>query len=1339
MPEYLGWAISRWTYSWLNPLLKTGKDHILTINDLWTLDGQFTAETLGGKLDECWAKERKRKDGEKSSSAMRLFRALFDAFGRNYLIASVYMFLYCLLQVSSSIILLYLIKWIQAGSFRSYGVWYGYTLGVALFIVQLGGTLCYNWHLEMTTKLGYRLRTCLISAIYKKAFIISNEARKEFTVGKITNLTATDTNRIDQSCQWNHYCWAAPFQILVSVGLLIWILGPSALVGFGVVAVYIPFQFRIIKVLSGFRRSANKFMDKRVKLIQEVLLGIRVVKMYAWESSFLDMITKSRLEELKQIRGFLFSRAVVNGVTQVVPTIAMLLSFVCYTLVGNPLDPAVVFAALQLFYTIRNPMTFLPMIVTMGVDAWFGMGRIGEFLLASEMEDGSTRLPRSDNPDDPSIEIKDGHFQWQQPTTAPAPENGVKAPAAPPNVDIQLKENTHNVFELNHVQLRIPSGKLVAVVGKVGSGKSSLLNALVGEMSRVSGTVTFRGSVGYCQQQAWIQNTTVRENILFGKQYDEKQYNEVIRACSLERDFAILPNGDETEIGERGINLSGGQKQRVQIARALYFDPDIVLFDDPLSAVDAHVGRALFENCLLGKLAGKTRVLVTHQLHFLPKVDIVVLMEAGKIVAQTSFEELLRTNESFAKLMQEFGGHEEEEGEPKDLNIVKSELNEKNATAASIDEDSKQEIKKSEKFSKDAKVTKKSAEALKENTQPKIKKGLMMVEERNEGAVQLKFYARYMKLCGGGVALLGLFLVIFMAQGSRVMTDQWLTYWTDHAFALTMAQYIGIYIGKCVVKYGLFLAKCVVDTGWCLFQAVMNVVYGITMSYLGTLGSLNMHREALTSVLRSPLSFFDATPLGRITSRFSRDFDGVDNMLPLLLYQLVQTTFSTLANFILIAINIPAFLGPLVVMLIGYYMIQVYYRATARELKRLDSISRSPLLANVSESMTGLATIRAYAASHRFIAKNSSLMDTNNRAYYPALLIQRWIQLRVEGLNAFLVLATSMFVILFGGGLSPQMSGLVLVYVTQATTALTAVVRQSADAEINMNSAERVIHYIDDLEREGGTEVVATKGLDPAWPQMGKLEIKDVVLKYRSDLPPVLHGVSVSVEPGTMIGIVGRTGAGKSTILTCILRLFEYESGSIVIDGVDIKTVGLRDLRHRIGVIPQEPVLFSGTIRSNLDPFGKYQDADLWSALERSDLKGVVSGSTGGLDAIVTENGENWSTGQRQLICLARAILKDAKIIMLDEATASVDLATDEFIQRAIRTNFINSTVLTIAHRLNTIADYDKILVMGAGKVIEFGRPKDLLEDEESHFSKMVAETGPNNAAAIRELANKGN
>ncbi|KAI8925342.1 P-loop containing nucleoside triphosphate hydrolase protein [Entophlyctis helioformis] len=1151
---------------------------------------------------------------------------------------------------------------------------------------------------------------------------------------------------------------------------------------------YVPFQYWITGKLTGFRRAANLYADKRIKIIQEVMLGIRVIKIYAWEHSFLQLLSSLRASELFHVRGFLMARASVSSITQVVPTFAMLFSFVCYSLLGNPFSPAKIFASLSLFYALRIPMLFLPIVLTQATDAWVAATRIGALLLAPELSTGPALLPASDEPDEPAVHVKDASFEWEQVMDASAasaqgkkPKKSKKSKAAE-----QLKESAdasssrspspqpqpQSVFKIENLNLSIPRGKLVAVVGSVGSGKSSLLNALVGEMRRTAGSVTFRGTVGYCQQQAWIQNASVRDNILFGLPYDADKYARVLRDCSLERDLTILPGGDATEIGERGINLSGGQKQRVSIARAVYFDPDIVLLDDPLSAVDAHVGRYLFENCIVKALHGKTRVLVTHQLHFLPAVDYIVVMDAGAVVAQGTFEQLMGSSTRFATLMKEYGGLEESDGsdnddddsnsddgagDPADVLPVSAKRIAGDLVVIEDSTDVNPNIDASEgklapRRSRDA-LAAKSRESMssardktaKGDTKPVVNNAIMKAEERNTGAVSAHFYLSYGNLAGGTIVYVTMAGLLVLANTSRIMTDQWLAYWTSGRFGLKRDEYIGIYVGLG------------------LFQVTANLAYGLTVAYFGAIASQHIHDDALAGVLRSPISFFDSTPLGRITSRFSRDVDGVDNLLP----ESVRVVFFTftlcMSNLVLISSVFPWFIVAVFPVLYAYYMLQSYYRATARELKRLDSVSRSPLIANVSEMLSGLATIRAYDAAQRFRVKNMALLDENNKAYYLSLLIQRWIQLNLEALNSGVVLAVAIMAVVSKRSIGPAAAGLVLSYALQITSTFNWCIKMATDVEINMNSAERLIHYIEELEPEAaeviepgsvaatapavavgktadagqnGIAMASFAAFSPEWPTHGQIEARDIVLRYRPDLPPVLHGVSFIVQPGQKVGIVGRTGAGKSTILSALLRLFELDSGSLVIDGVDISKIGLRDLRQRVGVIPQEPVLFSGTIRSNLDPFQQYDDAALWEALERADLKTSIAQLPEGLDAPVSENGENWSTGQRQLLCLSRAVLKRARILLLDEATASVDLATDEFIQSAIRRpDFDGVTVITIAHRLNTIADYDRILVLGEGRVLEYDSPARLLGDPQGQFSQMVAETGASNAAMIRAIA----
>lgn len=546
------------------------------------------------------------------------------------------------------------------------------------------------------------------------------------------------------------------------------------------------------------------------------------------------------------------------------------------------------------------------------------------------------------------------------------------------------------------------------------------------------------------------------------------------------------------------------------------------------------------------------------------------------------------------------------------------------------------------------------------------------------------------------------------------MTDQWLAFWTSNRFRLPLNTYIGIYVAIGVA------------------QVIFITIFGLTNAYFGATASKRVHADALAGIFNAPISFFDSTPVGRITSRFSRDVDTLDNLLPESLRTFLFTLFFLSSNFVLISVVFPMFLIPLVPMVVVFYLFQKFYRNTSRELKRLDSVTRSPLVATISETIGGISTIRAYGSTERFEAKAFVIMNYNNMTYYPTLLVQRWMQLRLESLNSFLIFCAALFAIIARDTVDAGVSGLAISYAFLITSTFSWCIKQATDSEMNMNSAERMIFYIENLpsEREGIVPV------PHGWPSLGHISAKELRLRYRPELPLVIDGVSFDIQPSKKIGIVGRTGAGKSSVLSLILRLFEYEAGTITIDGVDISSISLTTLRSAIAVIPQDPVLFSGTIRFNLDPFSSYTDLQLHDVLRRCGLHDVVMSQPEGLEAMVAENGSNWSTGQRQLICLCRAMLKNSRIIMLDEATASVDFETDSFIQQAIR--FSTSTFLTIAHRLNTIADYDIIMVMAAGKVVEFDSPKALLSDPNSEFSKMVDETGAGNAAAIRLISERG-
>ncbi|KAF9277276.1 hypothetical protein BGZ74_003407 [Mortierella antarctica] len=857
-------------------------------------------------------------------------------------------------------------------------------------------------------------------------------------------------------------------------------------------------------------------------------------------------------------------------------------------------------------------------------------------------------------------------------------------------------------FALKNINLSIPRGQLVAIVGAVGSGKSSLLNALVGEMRKTGGSMEYGGTIGYCPQSAWIQNATVQDNILFGQPLDEVRYRSVIRNCALERDIQILPDGDQTEIGERGINLSGGQKQRVNIARAVYFDADVVLLDDPLSAVDAHVGKYLFKNCIMGALQGKTRVLVTHQLHVLPQVDYVICMKDGEIVERGTFHELMSNEGEFSNLMKAHGGIEEEQVEEEE----EEEEEEKAVVVAAAEQISE----KVEEEMTEGKGEKKDAPGGKP-------KGLMSQEERATGSVDGKIYKNYVNAAGGGLLVPLLLLLLILTQIAKVGNDLWLSWWTELKFDKSQTFYMVLY------------------AVWGIAQGVFQFINGFYFSLAGARAAKNLHQKALQNIFRAPTSFFDTTPLGRIINRFSKDVDACDNLLSESYRMFTGTAAIVLSTFILISVIFPYFLIPLVPMLVFYYYAAIYYRSSSRELKRIDSILRSSLYAHFSETLSGLATIRAYREQDRFLERNAYFIDLENRPYFMSYSIQRWLGVRLETIANTLVFCTSLLGVCGRTSISPATIGLVLSYSMSVTGTFNWCVRQYAEVENNMNAVERLHHYAEELDVEADAIIPDNRPSDQ-WPSAGAIKIRNLEMRYRPELPSVLHDLSLDIQGGEKIGVVGRTGAGKSSIMMALFRLVEPSKGTIEIDGVDVGKIGLFDLRTRLAIIPQDPILFSGTIRSNLDPFEKRTDQELWEVLERSDLKAYVTSCEGGLDSQVSEFGENLSVGQRQLLCLARAMLTRARVIIMDEATASVDVATDVMLQKAIRVDFAQSTVLTIAHRLNTVIDYSRVLVLDHGEIREFDTPANLLRNPDSVFSSMVDETGAANAALLRSLAN---
>lgn len=1184
----------------------------------------------------------------------------------------------------------------------------GIGMAFGLFALTVTASVCTHQFFWRSMATGVLARAALITCIYERGVNLTGKARVKLNNATLVNHISTDVSRIDACAQWFHAAWTAPIQVVVCLIILITELGPSALAGFSLFVLMIPIQQRLMALQHRVRLVSMKWTDKRAKVLLEVLGAMRVVKYFSYEVPFLQRIFDLRKRELHGIRWILHLTSANMALAISMPVLAATLAFVTYTITAHNFNVAVIFSSLSLFQLLRQPMMFMPRALSAIPDASSAIQRLTHVFHA-DLISGDTLVIDKDQ--ELALLAKDATFEWEsygkdsgvafssKGARGGGPSRGkvksVKEDAAKetpaPGKDVPL-------FQVKNVTMTIPRGQLVAVVGPVGSGKSSLLQGLIGEMRKVSGHVSFGGRVGYCAQTAWIQNATLRDNITFGQPFDEDRYWRIIEIACLLPDLQLLPDGDLTEIGEKGINLSGGQKQRVNIARALYLDPEIVIFDDPLSAVDAHVGKSLFQDAIVGALRnrGVTVILVTHAIHFLSQVDYIYTLNNGVVTESGTYEELISRGGDFARLDLEFGGHASE----------------------GKDEDQTEEVTPQTGITiEDVKL--KSERAREKATgSGKLQGRLIVKEKRSTGSLSWRVYWTY--LIAGRGSITGPLLILFMLgmQGSLILNSYTLVWWETNKFDRPNSFY--------QVLYGCLGIS----------QAMFTFFLGAGIDFISYYASQSMHHKSVRNVFHASMSFFDTTPMGRILSIFGKDIDSVDNQLPQSMRLLVLTLASVTGSIIIVSVLEPYFVIAVFFILMGYFYFAAFYRASAREVKRLDSMLRSLLYAHFSETLTGLPTIRSYGEMKRFIAANRYYVDLEDRALILVVTNQRWLAIRLDFMGGILVFLVALLAVIDVSGINAAQIGLVLTYTTSLSQMCSLVTRQTADVENYMNAVERLVQYVagDTIPQEAPHEIQERKP-SAQWPEHGAVEFNDVKMAYRPGLPNVLRGISINIRGGEKIGIVGRTGAGKSSLMLALFRIVELSSGSITIDGVDISTIGLNDLRSKISIIPQDPLLFSGTIRSNLDPFSDHGDAELWDALHRSclldpstskrssasnDVEGEQA-STGryDLDSTIESEGANLSVGERSLLSLARALVKDCKVVVLDEATASVDLDTDSKIQQTIQTEFQDRTLLCIAHRLRTIISYDRILVLDAGLVAEFDTPSNLFKIENGLFRGM--------------------
>uniref|UniRef100_A0A4W6DUG8 ATP-binding cassette sub-family C member 10 n=1 Tax=Lates calcarifer TaxID=8187 RepID=A0A4W6DUG8_LATCA len=1313
-------CFSRLFYLWLTPLLRRGqRGQLDRPADVYHLPRKLRTSVVCRYFHQCWEAcrrgtavsngrdqwprpvSRNLLNGTWSSHYLEeplelegdvgLLRVLHKAFGLRFYLLGVLKVVVNMLSFTGPLLLSSLVNFIEEeGAPVSRGAW----CALGLFATTLLTSVLRNIYVFQVSKVALSARAALVSSIYGKALRVSGSSLAGFTLGEVVNLMSTDTDRVVNFFNSFHELWSLPFRFSITLYLLYLQVGVAFLGGLVVALLLVPLnKFLASRILSN-NKDMLRHKDSRVKLMTEILFGIRVIKFYNWESHFTQKVSDCRQRELSHLKAIKYLDAMCVYTWAALPVVISILTFVTYVMLGHQLTAAKVFTTLALVGMLIIPLNAFPWVLNGILEAKVSLDRIQRFFKLTNQDLQAYYALVSPEDSHTSLLLNQGTFSWQRPGSPDQNEGGESETAA-----------AKGSLLLHGLSLHITKGSLVVVVGKVGCGKSSLLAALTGELNRLSGVVYVADrevGFGLASQEPWIQHASVRDNILFGKDYDPTFYQAVIEACALSDDLNVLPNGDRTEVGENGVTLSGGQKARLALARAVYMDKDIYLLDDPLAAVDTDVAEHLMKKCIMELLRGKTRILCTHRIEFVDKADMVVLMDNGTIIKTGTPAEILPLVEAVPKKR-------------------KNDCNTKEKDGAEQDEDEPG-----------------SSPDLCVDDDP----DLSGAEQKQVGGLAWRVYQTYW-VAVGGVLASSILMSLLLMQASKNVSDWWLSHWiselknngstrsNDSVTAAFSSSHLLLFSPGGLMcplpSVQTFpLSNMSSDVKFYLMVygsiAAANTVFTALRAFLFAYGAIcaatAIHNRLLDRVLKATVTFFDTTPLGRILNRFSSDVYSVDDSLPFILNILLANVFGLLGMLVVMSYGLPWVLLPLLPLALLYHRTQRFYRHTSRELKRLCSLTLSPVYSHFSETLTGLGTIRASGSSARFEEESAKRLEQNQRCLFLSNAAMQWLDIRLQLIGVAVVTGLGVIAVVQHQfrSVDPGLVGLSLSYALSITTLLSGLIFSFTQTEMQLVSVERTEEYATGLPTE-------PQHCPPRGPSRAGLEFRGVVLAYRDGLPNALDGVSLVVRPGEKVGIVGRTGSGKSTLFLALFRMVELKQGQILLDGLDISSVGLGQLRSRLAIIPQDPFLFSGTIRENLDPCGRHQDWQLLDVLDQCHLSAVVD-RMGGLDAEVGERGKSFSVGQRQLLCLARALLTQAKVLCIDEATASVDQKTDQLLQQTIREKFQDKTVLTIAHRINTIMDCDRVLVMQGGKVVEFDTPAALCQSDHSIFQRLVGGRG---------------
>ncbi|CAI9770605.1 unnamed protein product [Fraxinus pennsylvanica] len=1263
------------TLSWLNSLLSIGAKRPLELKDIPLLAPKDRCKTNYKILNLNWEKLKLENPCKQPSLAWAILKSFWKEAACNAVFAGVN----TLVSYVGPYMISYFVDYLGGKETFPHE---GYILAGIFFSAKLIETLTTRqWYLGVDI-LGMHVRSALTAMVYQKGLRLSSSARQSHTSGEIVNYMAVDVQRVGDYSWYLHDIWMLPLQIVLALAILYKNVGIASAATLVATIISIVATVPLARVQEDYQDKLMSAKDERMRKTSECLRNMRILKLQAWEERYRALLEDMRSVEFKYLRKALYSQAFITFIFWSSPIFVSAVTFGTCILLGGQLTAGSVLSALATFRILQEPLRNFPDLVSMMAQTKVSLDRISGFLQEEELpEDATIVLPRGVT--NVAIEIKDGEFSWDPSSPTPT---------------------------LSGIQIRLEKGMRVAVCGVVGSGKSSLLSCILGEIPKVSGEVKICGSAAYVSQSAWIQSGNIEENILFGYPMDKAKYKSVLHACSLKKDLELFSHGDQTIIGDRGINLSGGQKQRVQLARALYQDADVYLLDDPFSAVDAHTGSELFKEYILTALATKTVVFVTHQVEFLPAVDLILVLKEGRVIQAGKYDELLQAGTDFNTLVcahheaieamdiSNQASEESDENNPLD----RSSLMRKKCDPVATNTDGMSKEVEEGTSASDKKAIKEKKKAKRSR-----RKQLVQEEERERGRVSMKVYLSYMAAAYKGMLIPLIIIAQTLFQVLQIASNWWMA-WANPQTTGDKPK------TSSVVLIGVYMALAFGSSWFIFVRAVLVATFGLAAAQ-------KLFLKMLRTVFRAPMSFFDSTPAGRILNRVSIDQSVVDLDIPFRLGGFASTTIQLLGIVGVMTKVTWQILLLVVPMAIACLWMQKYYMASSRELVRIVSIQKSPIIHLFAESIAGAATIRGFGQEKRFMKRNIYLLDCFARPFFCSLAAIEWLCLRMELISTFVFAFCMVLLVSFPhGSIDPSMAGLAVTYGLNMNARLSRWILSFCKLENKIISVERIHQYCH-IPSEAPA-VIEDFHPPSSWPENGTIEIIDLKVRYKESLPVVLHGVSCTFPGGKKIGIVGRTGSGKSTLIQALFRLIEPAGGRIIIDNIDISMVGLHDLRSRLSIIPQDPTLFEGTIRGNLDPLEEHSDQEIWQALDKSQLGEIVRQKEQKLDTPVLENGDNWSVGQRQLVSLGRALLKQARILVLDEATASVDSATDNLIQKIIRTEFKDCTVCTIAHRIPTVIDSDLVLVLSDGRVSEFDTPARLLDDKSSMFLKLVTE-----------------